>query len=178
VTLPLGFDKVDHVCVAVRDLAAAARLFIERMGGQFVGGGDNPRLGVRAVQIRFQPGVKIELLQPLSEESGLAHYLDRYGEGFHHMTAYVEDIPATVAALEGAGFEVVDTNLDHPTWQETYLRPKSAFGMLIQLARPRDPWQTPIEEITLEDVVAGRVWTLDNVCSWKDNGKELRPRRE
>ncbi|MCP3975211.1 MAG: glyoxalase, partial [bacterium] len=75
-------NKVDHICLAVRDAARACRLFIDVMGGKFVGGGDNPRMGARAVQIKMGK-MKVELLQPLEPDNFLAKYIERYGEGFH-----------------------------------------------------------------------------------------------
>ncbi len=172
---PIGLTKLDHMSLAVRSIEDACRLFIDRLGAEFVGGGDNFELGVKAVQLRLPPGTKIELLQPLDEDGFLARYIERHGEGFHHMTAYVEDIPAAVEGLEAAGYEVVDTRTDAPSWHETFLRPSSGFGALIQLARPETAWETPIEQITLQDVLDGKVRTASNVVSWIETGEVLRP---
>ena len=134
------FSKLDHVSLAVRSVSDACRLFIGVLGADFVGGGDNPNLDVRAVQLVLPPGAKIELLEPLSDESYLARYLDKHGEGIHHITIYVDDVAAAVEALEEAGYALVDTATDAPTWKETFLRPASSFGALIQVAWARDRW--------------------------------------
>ena len=171
----IGLTKLDHLSLAVRSIERACRLFVDVLGAEFVGGGDNFELGVKAVQLRLPPGTKIELLEPLDPDGFLARYLERHGEGFHHMTAYVEDIPAAAEALVAAGYEVVDTRTDQASWQETVLRPSSGFGALIQLAHPETAWETPIEQITLQDVLEGRVRTSSNVVSWIETGEVLRP---
>jgi methylmalonyl-CoA/ethylmalonyl-CoA epimerase len=170
------FRKLDHVALAVRSMEAACRLFVDVLGAEFIGGGDNPELQVRAVQLRLPPGTKIELLQPLVEGSYLDRYLEAKGEGFHHLTVYVDDVAAAVDSLVGAGYDVVDTDLSRSSWQETFVRPSSGFGALIQVARPGVPWESPIEGITLNDVLAGRVQVLANVLTLKETGEELRPR--
>lgn len=166
--------SVDHVCIAVRDAARACRLFIDVMGGTFVGGGDNPRLGVRAVQIKLG-AVKVELLEPLDPDGYLAAYIDRHGEGFHHLTLYTDDVVAADATVTAAGFETVDLDTDHPSWLETFTRPSSTFGALIQLSTPRDPWPDAMPGVTLSDVLEGAVHVLDNVVTWKKDGSPIWP---
>jgi methylmalonyl-CoA epimerase len=170
----IGVRQFDHVCLAVRDLDRACKLFIDVMGGRFVGGGDNPKLGVRAVQIKMGK-VKVELLQPLEPNGYLDRYIDKHGEGFHHITMYVDDVEAADAALNAAGYGTVDLNTDSDDWRETFVRPSSAFGALIQLSTPKDPWPDEIPGLTLETVLAGNVGVLDNVLFWKDSGERIWP---
>ncbi len=165
----------DHVALAVADLPRAVRLFRNVLGFTFVGGGDNPELRVRAVQLRLPGSVKVELLTPLGEDSYLAAYLEGRGEGVHHVTMYVDDVADTAERLAESGRPVVDTRTDRDSWHETFLRPSSAFGTLVQLARPAVPWTTPLEGLTVEDVLAGRVQVLANVVTWKDTGEPIVP---
>jgi methylmalonyl-CoA/ethylmalonyl-CoA epimerase len=170
-----GVRQVDHICLAVRDVERACRLFIDVMGGAFVGGGDNPKLGVRAIQIKMGK-MKVELLQPLEPGGYLERYIEKHGEGFHHLTMYVDDVEATDTALRAAGYDTVDLNTEPDDWKETFLRPSSAFGALIQLSTPKDPWPDRIPGLTLEDILEGRVQVLDNVVSWKATGEQVWPR--
>lgn len=165
----------DHVALAVADLPRAVRLFRDVLGFEFVGGGDNPELGVRAIQLRLPGSVKVELLAPLGPDSYLAAYLDDRGEGMHHVAMYVDDVAATADGLAEAGYGVVDTRTDRDSWHETFLRPSAAFGTLVQLARPAVPWTAPLEGVTAEDVLAGRVQVLANVVTWKDSGEQVLP---
>lgn len=156
--LPGLVVRLDHVAIAVSDLAGAVRLYQDVLGGTFIAGGDDEALGIRTVQLRFQPGVKVEFLTPLDENSYLQRYLKKYGSGFHHLTCFVENVPAAVLALEEAGYEVVDTDLTKPGWRETFVRPRSGFGALLQLAESDHEWTTPaLPGATAEDVLAGRL---------------------
>ncbi len=174
----IGLSKLDHVSLAVRSLRDACRLFVDVLGAEFVGGGDNPKLDVKAVQLVLPPGTKIELLEPLGETSYLARYLDKHGEGIHHITVYVDDVAVAVAALEEAGYAVVDTDTETESWKETFLRPTSSFGALIQVAWARDRWDGGFEGIELDDVLEGRVQVLRNVVTWKDTGEVVMPRSD
>lgn len=169
-----GVQRLDHICLAVRDMERACRLFIDVMGGTFVGGGDNPKLGVRAIQIKMGQ-IKVELLQPLEPGGYLERYIEKHGEGFHHLTMYVDDVAETDAALRAAGYETVDLDTEPDAWKETFLRPSSAFGALIQLSTPKDPWPDAIPGMTLADVLEGKVQVLENVVSWKESGEQVWP---
>lgn len=170
-TPPVGAASVlrfDHAAIAVRDLRRALALFRDVLGGRFIGGGDDPSLQIRTLQLQLPPGTKIELMQPLGPDSYLAHYIDRHGEGLHHITLFVEDVMVAVAAMEQAGFEVVDTSLGRATWHETFVRPSSGFGTLIQLAASELRWTEPIRpDLRPEDVIEGRV-------VWQDDRPYLR----
>lgn len=169
-------DRFDHVAIAVRDLPRAVALFADVLGFEFIGGGDNPELEVRAIQLRAgDGGVKVELLTPTTPTSYLAAYLERRGEGFHHVTMYVDDVTAAADDLEAAGFGTVDTTTARDSWHETFIRPSSASGALVQLAKPAVPWTGPLQGVTADDILAGRVQVLANVVTWKATGEVILP---
>lgn len=149
--------KIDHIALAVRSVANAAVLVRDVFGGTFISGGDDHALQLRSAQYMLPPGTKIELLEPLSDDCLLAKFIEKHGEGFHHVTMFFDDIEKLIPDLEGAGFEVTDTNLDDEGWRETYLRPRSGFGALFQLVDTTKDWSRPEPGITEEDVLAGRV---------------------
>ena len=155
----MNVRKVDHVGIAVRSIAEAARLFVDTLGGEFVAGGDDERLGIRTVQIKLG-GFKIELMEPISPDSDLQRFLDRRGPGFHHLTILVEDVLKAEEHLVEHGYETVGTETSDPGWMETYLRPKSGFGTLIQFAQTSVSWDVSFPGVTLDAVVAGRVESL------------------
>jgi methylmalonyl-CoA/ethylmalonyl-CoA epimerase len=147
----------DHVAIAVRSLSDAARLFVDVMGATFIAGGDDLKLGIRTAQVLFPPGVKIELMQPLSDDSYLARFIEKHGEGFHHMTTFFDDITELISELDANGFTTVDTSFEDPTWSETFVRPRAAFGALLQMVQTDRDWTVRHDHITLEDVLSGRV---------------------
>lgn len=132
--------RLDHVAVAVHSIDPALRLFRDALGGEHVGdgpldGGDE-RGSWRWYQLRLPGGGKIELLEPITE-GFLTRFLDRRGEGLHHVTLKTDDISASIEHVRSCGFDLVDVNLDDPDWKEAFLRPRQAHGTLIQLAQSR-----------------------------------------
>lgn len=158
--------KVDHVAVAVASIAEAIPLYCGILGARFLMGGDDDERGLRTIQFQFADS-KLELMEPLRPDSGLQRFLDRRGQGFHHVTIFVEDVTETIAELEAEGYEVVDTDLSDSRWRETYLRPRSGFGALLQIVDTDARWDLPSDELTLEDVLAGR-------AEWRDRKPQLR----
>jgi hypothetical protein len=69
----------------------------------------------------------------------VSRFLERHGEGLHHVTFKTDDIRGAIARVEALGYELVDVNLDDPSWQEAFLRPSKAHGTLIQLAQSSVP---------------------------------------
>jgi methylmalonyl-CoA/ethylmalonyl-CoA epimerase len=158
---------LDHIAIAVWSIEEALVLFRDLLGGEFLMGGDDEQLGIRTVQLRFPPGVKIELLQPIRADSSLHRFLQRRGPGVHHLTLIVSDLEAALEQFRARGFETTGTDLSSPTWRETFLRPRSAFGVLVQVVDTTLRWDVPVEGITVEDVLSGRV-------HWRDDRPVLR----
>jgi methylmalonyl-CoA/ethylmalonyl-CoA epimerase len=129
---------IDHVAVAVRSIKDALPLFRDALGGEYLMGGDGSETW-RWLQLRYPGGGKVELLEPLGEEGFLARFLERHGEGLHHITFKTDDIRAAIEQVERQGYELVDVNLDDPHWQEAFLRPSKAHGTLIQIAQSALP---------------------------------------
>jgi methylmalonyl-CoA/ethylmalonyl-CoA epimerase len=150
-------ESVDHVAIALPSIESALPLFVDVFGCEYVAGGDDERLGIRTIQLKMAQ-TKIELMQPLREDSYLQRFLDKHGPGFHHVTVFVGDLRDAIDALELRGFEVVDTSMT-PPWRETYIRPSSAFGTLLQVVEVDEGYDPGGAEPTLGDAVAGRsVW--------------------
>lgn len=164
--MPLIRD-IDHVAVAVESIEEALVLFQDVLGGSFVSGGDDDASGVRAVRVQL-PGLRIELLQPLHDDTRLRAYLDARGQGLHHLTMLVADLDEAIAELEAQGFETTGTDRSRPWWMETYIRPRSGFGALIQIVETNERWDEPVEGLRIEDVLAGR-------AIWADGRARLRP---
>ncbi len=157
--LILGFD---HVALAVRDLAAAAG-FLQMLGGEFLRGGDNPRGGFRWVQFLFGESggsgkSKIEALSPVAGDCFLWDFLNRRGEGVHHLTFRVSSVAEAARRAEEANRKVTGLRLagEPGGWSECFLHPATAHGVVVQLAE----WgELQLPEGSLEDVLAGRIIT-------------------
>ena len=127
----------DHVAVAVHSIKAALPLYRDALGGKYLMGGE-PDGTWRWVQFRFPGGGKVELLEPLAD-GFVSRFLERYGEGLHHVTFKTGDLQAAISHVEGLGYELVDVNLEDEHWKEAFMRPSKAHGTLIQLAQSSAP---------------------------------------
>ncbi|HEX4108173.1 MAG TPA: VOC family protein [Solirubrobacteraceae bacterium] len=153
-------ERVDHVAIALPDIAAALPLVRDGLGAGFIAGGDNPLNGLRVVHFQL-PGMKLELLAPLREDSLISEHLAEHGAGLHHITIFVDDLPATIDAWDEQGMRTVGTELGSSVWKETFLHPADTFGALLQFVQTTRDWTTPTRDFDLQDVLAGRV-------QWKD----------
>lgn len=161
---------VDHVAIAVPDLGAAVALFHDTLGGRFVTGGDNDLTGIRLVHLALA-NFKIELLQPLRDDSALAHTVRRRGHGFHHLTFMVDDVVRTESLLTESGYATTGTDVGNPNWCETFVRPKESFGALLQFASSVGGPDDADGAFGLADVLAGGVMWLDSVACLREDAE-------
>ena len=145
-------ERFDHISLGVRSVEGALPL-INLLGATFVNGADHLRNGFRWVQFQLIDGSRLELVAPLSPASFLHRFLDKRGEGFHHVTYKVTDVEEAATRAAALGYRTSGLHLD-PVWSEVFLHPGDAHGVVIQLASWSDdgPWSA----YTLEDVLAGR----------------------
>jgi methylmalonyl-CoA/ethylmalonyl-CoA epimerase len=134
-------QRFDHVGVAVRDAEEAGFLFSDILGGEYAGRWEVAEEGFRFAHYRFPSfvTVKLELLEPTEEEGGfLPRFLDRSGEGVHHLSFRVTDIERRLDHLRAHGIEPVHVVLNGQ-WKEAFIHPRQASGVLIQLLEvPQD----------------------------------------
>jgi methylmalonyl-CoA/ethylmalonyl-CoA epimerase len=100
----------------------------------------------RWVQFRYPNGAKVELLEPLAD-GFLSRFLERHGEGLHHITFKTDRIEEAIEAVRRNGYELVDVNLENPRWKEAFLRPSKAHGTLIQIAQSEIPDEQAAERL-------------------------------
>ena len=126
---------LDHLAIGTPALTDGWELFGGVLGGRWLYGMDSP--GFWWGQLAFAAGPKIELLTPTGGPDAvfLERFLAARGAGPHHFNFIVSDIRATLAGIRALGLEPVGINLDNPHWQEAFLRPRSAHGIVIQVAQ-------------------------------------------
>lgn len=124
--------RLDHVAVAVHAIKPALKLFRDALGGEYLMGGEETDEW-RWFQMKYPDGGKIELLEPLTD-GFVRRFLERRGEGMHHITFKTDDIKGAIDHIQKLGFDLVDVNIDNPYWKEAFFRPAGAHGTLIQVA--------------------------------------------
>ncbi len=134
---------LDHVAVATERQRDAWPRYAGDLGGTWVSGGES--VGFHAAQVRFANGMKVEVLEPhlVEQNDFLRRFLDSSGPGAHHLTFKVADIRAALGQVEAAGLRPVGVDLREPQWQEAFLHPKEARGVVVQLAQSDGSWESP-----------------------------------
>lgn len=151
--------EFDHVGLAVDDLGKMIGLFTDLLGGSLVSGGLEPDTGLRTAQVSFPGGGKVELLEP-TQDGPVRDFVASRGPGVHHLTVLVDDIDATIARLETAGFRTVGRDEPSSMWHEVYIHPRDAAGCLIQLVRSGAGYGEPVA-ITAQEILDDE-WTWAN----------------
>jgi methylmalonyl-CoA/ethylmalonyl-CoA epimerase len=128
--------KLNHVALAVPDLAAATAYYRDVLGGDVSAAQALPEHGVTVVFVTL-PNTKIELLEPLGDNSPIASFLAKAPSGgMHHICYEVEDIEAARMQLITAGARVLGdgrTKIGAHGKPVLFLHPKDSFGTLIEL---------------------------------------------
>lgn len=128
--------KLNHVAIAVPDLAAATAVYRDILGGAVSAPLALPEHGVTTVFVTL-PNTKIELLQPLGENSPIAGFLSKNpAGGIHHLCYEVADIKAAAARLKAAGMRVLgdgEPKTGAHGKPVLFLHPKDFCGTLVEL---------------------------------------------
>lgn len=128
--------RLNHVAIAVPDLAAAAEVYAGTLGAEVSAPQPLPEHGVTVVFVTL-PNTKIELLEPLGEDSPIARFLEKNpAGGMHHLCYEVEDIGAARDRLLAAGARVLgdgEPKIGAHGKPVLFLHPKDFSGTLIEL---------------------------------------------
>jgi methylmalonyl-CoA/ethylmalonyl-CoA epimerase len=127
--------ELDHLAIGTAALTDGWDLFGGVLGGRWAYGDDSP--GYWWGQLEFAAGPKIELLTPTGgpDAAFLERFLAARGAGPHHFNFVVSDIEAALARIAAFGIEPIGVNLANPDWKEAFLHPRSAHGIVIQVAQ-------------------------------------------
>ncbi len=131
--------KLDHIGIAVKSIAQA-RVFYERglnlqaLPAVETVAGER----VRVLKLDLEPGLHIELIEAVDDESAIFKYISKRGEGLHHLCYQVDDVVKSTQALQAQGFT--------PIWPAprtgaggclvNFFHPKETFGVLTELSQP------------------------------------------
>ena len=132
----IGVRRVDHIALVVRDIDAALLFYRDTLGITPSVIQDVPAEGVRIAFLSLgdPDGTKIELVQALDPTNGVARFLEKHGEGQHHICLEVASIDAALAGLRADGVAVLDaTPRASVDGRAVFIHPKGAHGVLIEL---------------------------------------------
>ena len=130
--------KVDHIGIAVRSLASSKAIY-EKLGLAVSPEEVVPAEKVRVVMIPVGE-TRLELLEPISDDSVIAKFVAKRGEGMHHISLRVPDLAVAVAKLKADGMRLVTEEIKIGAGGHRYVfvHPASAGGVLLELVESSD----------------------------------------
>ena len=125
---------LNHIGIAVQSIDEQKSFYEDALGLEFEGMEDVASQKVRVAFFRAGD-VRIELLEPTEPESTVAKFLEKRGEGLHHLAFAVEDLEARIAELKANGVRMIDDEPRTGSHQTriAFVHPKSSFGVLTEL---------------------------------------------
>ena len=124
---------MNHVCIAVSDIDDTLRFYRRTFG---VGAAEVVELedqGVRAALVRVG-GSQLEFIQPTDPSGGVARFIERRGEGVHHVAFEVEDLQGQLDRLAADGVQLIDTEpREGLSGSIAFIHPRATRGVLIEL---------------------------------------------
>ena len=125
--------KIDHIAIAVNDVETAAKEYQNALGVDSIEFETVETEGVKVAIIHLSNG-RIELMQPTNDNSPIKKFLEKKGEGLHHMALETDDIEGEVSRMEGCGIQFLGkVRPGSAGTKVTFIHPKSLHGVLAEL---------------------------------------------
>lgn len=132
-------NKIEHIGIAVKDIEAANEIYKKLFGYEHYKTENVASEGVKTSFFTCGDS-KIELLEATTEDSPIAKFIEKRGEGMHHIAFAVDDINAEVGRLKKEGFVILNEEPKKGADNKwvVFLHPKSTNGVLIELCQERE----------------------------------------
>jgi len=130
----MNASHIAHIGIAVRSIEATLPLYRDGLGLEYVETVEMSERGIRIAFIRAG-GSLIELIEPLHDESEVSRFLEKRGEGIHHICFGVPDIQETIKHLQEHGIRMIneEPSIGAEGLPVAFLHPRSAFGVLMEV---------------------------------------------
>ena len=125
--------KIDHIAIAVNDVEESAKVYQQALGVDSVEFETVESEGVKVAIIHLD-NARVELMQPTNDESPIKKFLDKKGQGLHHMALDTDNIEGEVERMEGCGIQFLGKIRPGSAGTKvTFIHPKSLHGVLAEL---------------------------------------------
>jgi methylmalonyl-CoA/ethylmalonyl-CoA epimerase len=125
--------KIDHIAIAVNDVEESAKVYQQALGVDNVEFETIETEGVKVAIIHLENG-RIELMQPTNDSSPIKKFLDKKGQGLHHLALETDNIEDEVERMEGCGIQFLGKIRPGSAGTKvTFIHPKSLYGVLTEL---------------------------------------------
>lgn len=125
--------KIDHIAIAVNDVEESAKIYQQALGVDNVEFETVESEGVKVAILHLE-NARVELMQPTNDSSPIKKFLDKKGQGLHHMALDTENIEGEVERMEGCGIRFLgNIRPGSAGTKVTFIHPKSLHGVLAEL---------------------------------------------
>jgi len=130
----MSIEKISHIGIAVESIEKWIGFYRDVLGLEYGGSEEVPEQKVRVAFLKIGES-NIELLEPTSDDSPIAKFMEKRGSGIHHIAVQVDDIEAALARHHEAGAQLIDTEprIGAHNMKIAFIHPKSSGGVLIEL---------------------------------------------
>ncbi|QYA24837.1 methylmalonyl-CoA epimerase [Gramella sp. MT6] len=130
--------RIEHIGIAVKDLEAANKTYKAVLGAENYKTEEVESEGVATSFFKVGES-KIELLAATNPDSPISKFIEKRGEGIHHMAFYVDDIKAEIERLKGEGFRLLNEQPKPGADNKivAFMHPKDANGVLVELCQEK-----------------------------------------
>ena len=132
-------EKLEHIGIAVKNIDQSNKLFAQLLGREHYKVEAVESEGVRTSFFEIS-GVKIELLEATRENSPIAKFIEKKGEGIHHLAFEVKDIKKSIQDYQEKGFQLINQSEKKGADNKLicFLHPKTSGGVLIELCQDQN----------------------------------------
>lgn len=128
--------KLNHIAIVVEDIDKALKVYQDAIGLPLQKVNEEEAEAVKVAYMPTETG-EVELVQPTTDDSGIAKYLAKKGEGLHHVCLEVDSIDESIKAMTAQGMEVLGQPRTNKRGDRyVFIHPKSAHGVLVELYEP------------------------------------------
>ena len=127
-------EKIDHVGIAVESIDLWLNYYRNTLGLEYIGSEDVPEQKVRVAFLKIGES-RFELLEPTSEDSPIAGFLEKRGGGIHHVAVLVDNISDALKQHQAAGARLIDNEarVGAHNMKIAFVHPKASGGVLLEL---------------------------------------------
>ncbi|MGY5865633.1 MAG: methylmalonyl-CoA epimerase [Candidatus Thorarchaeota archaeon] len=129
-------EKIDHIGIAVDSIEKWVGYYKDVLGLKYLGSEEVSGQNIRVAFFEIGDS-KIELVEPTSDDSPIAKFLEKRGGGIHHIAVLVDDIEAALARHQEAGARLIDEKprIGAHNMRMAFIHPKSSGGVLMELCQ-------------------------------------------
>lgn len=129
--------RIDHIAIIVRDIEASAKLFCESYGFEMYSESERVDPSGEFKSVFLTSGeIKIELISPIGLENSFSRFIEKRGEGFHHISIEVDDIDKELGSLKDKGQRLINEKADVVNESRlAFIHPSSFNGVLLELTQ-------------------------------------------